>query len=549
MEASTLQAPVALSRLSISAPLLRLRSDEQLVDMFRAGSEEAFRAIHDRYRARLLAYARQMLGGSRQDAEDVLQDVFVRVYGALRTSQRPISLRAWLYRIAHNRCIDQLRRPVASAAELFDVSRAPVQDPPVQTERREQLRRLVIDVGRLPDQQRSALLMRELQGMSYDEMSEALDVSVAAIKSLLVRARGGLVGAAEARDAACAEVRCDLALACDRGVRVSGVARRHLWDCAGCRDYRDELRGVHRRIAALVPVGPLGVLAQALGFGGSGAAVSGSAAAAGSGASAGGIGAIVTVTKVAIVAAAVTAGGLAVAHKATAPAHHPGTRRSAAAGALGASATLAAPHGSIGAVAKRLSVEASRQRSASGGRLAGSTTSTPSGGQSVSLALALAETGGTLGPAGDSIGPAVNRVISDVAGVLGSTPTIATATQGLTSAGSALTGATGASGSSSTSSSTGTTADGSGSAASSTSGSSTTGSSSGSASSDTAGSSTAASGSGSGSSSTTSSGSSTSSSGSSSTSSGSGSSATTASDDSTASSSGQTAGSGSGSTS
>ena len=109
MEASTLHAPVALQRLSVPASLLRLRSDEQLVASFRGGSEDAFRAIHDRYRARLLAYSRQMLGGSRQDAEDVLQDVFVRVYRALRASERPVSLRAWLYRIAHNRCIDHLR--------------------------------------------------------------------------------------------------------------------------------------------------------------------------------------------------------------------------------------------------------------------------------------------------------------------------------------------------------------------------------------------------------------------------------------------------------
>ena len=57
------------------------------------------------------AYTRQMLGGSRSDAEDVLQDVFLRAYGALRNDDRPVTLRAWLYRVAHNRCIDHLRRP------------------------------------------------------------------------------------------------------------------------------------------------------------------------------------------------------------------------------------------------------------------------------------------------------------------------------------------------------------------------------------------------------------------------------------------------------
>ena len=121
MEASTISATAAIAPATPDArvvpariaagPLLRLRSDEQLVRLFRGGSDDAFRVIHDRYRTRLFAYARQMLGGSRADAEDALQDVFVRAYGALRANDRDVSLRAWLYRIAHNRCIDELRRP------------------------------------------------------------------------------------------------------------------------------------------------------------------------------------------------------------------------------------------------------------------------------------------------------------------------------------------------------------------------------------------------------------------------------------------------------
>ena len=304
MEASTLQAPVALQRLSVPASLLRLRSDEQLVASFRGGSEDAFRAIHDRYRVRLLAYSRQMLGGSRQDAEDVLQDVFVRVYRALRASDRPVSLRAWLYRIAHNRCIDQLRSPSAPLADVFDMSHTPQPEPVAVAERREDLQRLVTDVSRLPEQQRSALLMRELQGLSYEELASSLDVTVAAVKSLLVRARSGLVDSAQARDTACEAVRGDLALACDRGVRSSGLVRRHLRDCTPCREYRDDLRGVRRRLAALVPVGPLGLLG--LGSLGGGGAAAGGSVTAGVGAS----GVIVTATKVALVCAvaAVTAG-------------------------------------------------------------------------------------------------------------------------------------------------------------------------------------------------------------------------------------------------
>src|SRR4051794_11308123 len=194
MEASAVHAPAALSRLPLGGPLLRLRSDEQLVALFRAGYDDAFRVLHDRYRQRLFAYVRQMLSAaSRQDAEDVLQDVFVRAYGALRGDAREMNVRAWLYRVAHNRCIDHLRRPLPPAADVFEVSRKPLQDPVEEAQRRDDLSRLVEDIGRLPDQQRSALLMRELDGMSYADLANALGVTVPAVKSLLVRARVGLV--------------------------------------------------------------------------------------------------------------------------------------------------------------------------------------------------------------------------------------------------------------------------------------------------------------------------------------------------------------------
>ena len=189
MEAGALRAPAALNRISVTAPLLRLRSDEQLVALFRAGSDAAFSVIHDRYRQRLFVYSRQMLGGSRQDAEDALQDVFLRAYSSLRVSDNPVSLRAWLYRVAHNRCIDHLRKPTPPAIDLFETSRRPLHDPTDEAERREDLRRLIEDVRRLPEQQRSALLMREMDGLSYAELSEALGVSLQAVKSLLVRAR------------------------------------------------------------------------------------------------------------------------------------------------------------------------------------------------------------------------------------------------------------------------------------------------------------------------------------------------------------------------
>jgi RNA polymerase sigma factor (sigma-70 family) len=305
-----------LTRVPLGAPLLRLRSDEQLLTLFRAGNDDAFGAIHDRYRQRLFAYARQMLSaGSRQDAEDVLQDVFVRAYGALRADQREINVRAWLYRVAHNRCIDHLRRPTPPPAEIFEMSRKPLHDPIEEAQRRDDLARLVEDVGRLPEQQRSALLMREIDGMSYADLAAALDVTVPAVKSLLVRARVGLVEAAEARDADCCEIRDDLMASYDRGVKASGRARKHMRSCAGCQEYRQALRGMRRSFAALTPVsaGLFGSLAASLGLGGGGAAAGGAAAGGGGMAAtaAGGTLATATACKVAAVVctAALTAGG------------------------------------------------------------------------------------------------------------------------------------------------------------------------------------------------------------------------------------------------
>jgi RNA polymerase sigma factor (sigma-70 family) len=333
-----------LHRESGTSPWLRLRSDEQLVGLFRSGSEEAFRVIHDRYRARLFAYARQMLAGSGPDAEDVMQDVFLRAYRALRVDERPVSLRAWLYKVAHNRCIDSLRRPTPAPADIFELSRTPVQDPLAEAERREDLQRLIADVRRLPDQQRSALLMREMVGMSYADLAAALETSVPAVKSLLVRARIGLVEAIEARDTDCADIRLDLAASYDRGVRTSGRARRHLRDCSHCTTYREQLRGVRHGFAALNPAGAApGLLAKLLGLSGAGSGAAAGGAAGGTTVAVGGA-AAVSVTKVAAIVccAAVVSGGALELPKVVAHNHKPPPAKSTAPAVARAAAAPAA---------------------------------------------------------------------------------------------------------------------------------------------------------------------------------------------------------------
>jgi RNA polymerase sigma factor (sigma-70 family) len=169
-------------------------TDEQLLARFRAGSDEAFAVLHDRYRPRLAAYVRRMLAArSPGDTEDVLQDVFMRAYRALRGDTREIFVRGWLYRVAHNRCLDQLcRRQPPPPDDVLAASRTPGRDPVEELHRREQLRDLVREIDRLPTRQRSAVVMRELDGMSYVDIAAALDASVAAVKSLLARARVSL---------------------------------------------------------------------------------------------------------------------------------------------------------------------------------------------------------------------------------------------------------------------------------------------------------------------------------------------------------------------
>src|SRR3954470_22715149 len=98
---------------------LRLRSDEHLVSLFRAGHEEAFDVLHERHRRRLHASATRALRGSGVDAEGIVQETFLRAHRQLREDRRPIEVKPWLHRVARNLCIDELRRE-RPAAELSE---------------------------------------------------------------------------------------------------------------------------------------------------------------------------------------------------------------------------------------------------------------------------------------------------------------------------------------------------------------------------------------------------------------------------------------------
>ena len=305
MEASALRQSAALPALAGRSPLLRLQSDERLIALTRRGNNGAFEALVQRYQPRLLAFCRHMLG-SQEDAEDVLQEVFTAAFNAMRADDRPINARPWLYRIARNRSLNHLRRPQPSGQDSMDVFERDGGASTADTvHKREEFRQIVADVHELPETQRTALLLREIDALSYDQIAEAMDTTIPSVKSLLVRARVSLAEAAESRLLTCDEVRLELGQVAEGLARTTAPVRRHVRTCDRCRSFRGELRKTTRALAAVYPIGPLIFLKKLwvakVSVGGAGAA-----GAAASGGAAGGSG----VAGVAMTAAGgITAGG------------------------------------------------------------------------------------------------------------------------------------------------------------------------------------------------------------------------------------------------
>ncbi len=183
--------------------MLAAMADETLVGLVAAGSDDAFAALDARYRRQLVRFARGFVPGGTADAEDAVQDAMVRAVRALRNGSRPDAVGAWLHRITRNCALDltasRRRHPVV---ELADHVHPPAEDAQTAVERSLGVRGLVADVSQLPVTQRSALVLRELEGRSYADIADELDTTVPAVKSLLVRARQGLKRARDGRRAA-----------------------------------------------------------------------------------------------------------------------------------------------------------------------------------------------------------------------------------------------------------------------------------------------------------------------------------------------------------
>jgi RNA polymerase sigma factor (sigma-70 family) len=184
------------------AVALRSRSDEQLVALLRQGRHDAFDALWSRYETRLLWYCWKILK-SKEDAEDALQDVFASAFRALVADDRDIHVRPWLYRIARNRCINELRRARKIRDEALGEHHAEVGHALIDgLANRQRFGEVIRDVQALPDTQRTALLLREVDGFAYQQIATAMNTTVPGVKSLLVRARLGLRDSSAARDGA-----------------------------------------------------------------------------------------------------------------------------------------------------------------------------------------------------------------------------------------------------------------------------------------------------------------------------------------------------------
>jgi RNA polymerase sigma factor (sigma-70 family) len=223
-------------------------TDEHLVCLARTGSSAAFDALFRRYHVRIVAYVRRIVS-DHGGADDIVQDVFISAFRNLLSSDREIAFKPWVYEIAKNACIDQLRRArraseVSIHSERFrdrDEGRlaAAVRSTHAEVSRREKLETLKMAFNELPQRQHDVLVMRELEGLSYDKIGSRIGLSRSAVESMLFRARRRLK--TEFDDISTGE-RCTRAQAtiaklssCRIGAREQRQLSCHLRDCATCR--------------------------------------------------------------------------------------------------------------------------------------------------------------------------------------------------------------------------------------------------------------------------------------------------------------------------
>jgi len=225
-----------------------------LLDRPRTASAASFERVYRRYVRDVYRVAAGVLGNP-QDAEDATQTTFMRAYRALERGERVRNVHAWLLAIARNVCREQFRRngPALTLVELDgDGAAAPETDGPSATEIRDAMQHL-------PFNHRLVLVLREIEGRSYNEIATAMELSVPAIETLLFRARRALREQLEASEHA---VGCDgihdlISRQIDGrlSLRERGLLRAHLRSCAECARAARSERSRRRLMPALA--GPL----------------------------------------------------------------------------------------------------------------------------------------------------------------------------------------------------------------------------------------------------------------------------------------------------
>jgi RNA polymerase sigma factor (sigma-70 family) len=172
----------------VLGPALRTQPDRRLVTLVREGYESAFEEIIRRYGKPLGRYAAAIVGGR---SEDVTQDAFSKALLALRRDDAEIELRPWLFRIVRNTALNELRDSPPSP-EVLAESIAGGRNPAEELERREELADLMRRLQALPEPQRAAIVMRELEGLGHEEIAAALGLSGGAARQAIYRARRAL---------------------------------------------------------------------------------------------------------------------------------------------------------------------------------------------------------------------------------------------------------------------------------------------------------------------------------------------------------------------
>src|SRR4051812_8644392 len=140
----------------------------------------AFAALYERHHQALYRYCRSIVR-HEEDAQDALQNTMTRAFAALQNEARDFELRPWLFRIAHNEAVTILRQRRRTAVALDDAT-AGTGELVDRVAEREELRLLRLDLAELPERQRAALVLRELNGLSHVEIAQVLDLSISGVK-------------------------------------------------------------------------------------------------------------------------------------------------------------------------------------------------------------------------------------------------------------------------------------------------------------------------------------------------------------------------------